>query len=149
MELIKYPLERVYLQAETLGSWYDSYGPDRNVLVKTMELPWIDNERNVSCIPEDIYEVHKMSPNSQRKYWHFRFKFVKGRTMNLFYNMSTILIHPARYSKLHLKGCIGVGKSFYDFDKDGWPDLKDSKEALKYLVDIMPDKFLLDIREKK
>ena len=136
-------IERVYLPTETLGSMYD----DENLLVKTMELPWLDNKNNISCIPEGIYPIKKMPPGFGRKYWYFRFKFVKGRTINPILQMSSILIHPATYTR-HLKGCIGVGKKFHDFDNDGVPDLAESKLALQFLVNTLPNEFDLHIIKK-
>ena len=41
--LKRYIIERVYLPTETLGSWYDDL---RNMVCKTMELPWRNNQRD-------------------------------------------------------------------------------------------------------
>ena len=36
----------------------------------TMELPWRNNHRNISCIPPDIYNVQiRVSPYFGRLYW--------------------------------------------------------------------------------
>jgi hypothetical protein len=62
----------------------------------TIELPWKDNERRTSCIPEGRYEVQKRySPKFK---WHLILKGVPGR--------SVILIHPANDAMKELKGCI-------------------------------------------
>jgi hypothetical protein len=62
----------------------------------TIELPWKDNERRTSCIPEGRYELQKRySPKFQ---WHLLVKGVAGR--------SVILFHPANDALKELKGCI-------------------------------------------
>lgn len=128
-------LERVYLATETLGSLY------RNdvMLCKTMELPWRDNQRSISCIPENIYRVIAQPPKADRPYPYFRLPDVPGR--------SGILIHKISYVS-GLKGCIGVGKEFKDINNDGVPDIVRSGEALQELIDTLPREFELLIRKK-
>jgi len=68
-----------------------------NTVVFTIELPWKDNQHNISCIPEGRYEI--------RERWvekfgtHFILLNVPDRTY--------ILIHPATDALKQLKGCIG------------------------------------------
>jgi len=137
-------LKRVYLPTETLGSMYDESG---KLLCKTMELPWKENRSNISCIPEGTYQVVKQPPKEDRPYPYFRFKKVDGRGINPANKMSTILIHKITYVS-GLKGCIGVGTSFADFNKDGVPDMADSTKALEHLHDVLPDEFTLIITKK-
>ena len=62
----------------------------------TIELPWNDNQVQVSCIPEGRYPIEK---RYSRKFgWHLWVKGVEGRTL--------ILIHPANDALQELKGCI-------------------------------------------
>jgi len=62
----------------------------------TIELPWKDNHKSSSCIPEGRYELKKRySPKFQ---WHLHVQDVPGR--------SVILIHPANNAMKELKGCI-------------------------------------------
>jgi hypothetical protein len=128
-------LMRVYLETETLGSLYR----DGVMLCKTMELPWRNNQRSVSCIPEAIYKVIKQPPKESRPYPYFRLPIVPGR--------SGILIHRISYVS-GLKGCIGVGKEFKDLNKDGVPDIIRSGEALQELIDTLPGEFELEITKK-
>lgn len=73
----------------------------------TIELPWLQNQQRVSCIPEGEYVLKKrFSPNFK---WHLHLKNVPGRDF--------ILIHPANDAKKELLGCIapvtiqtGIGK---------------------------------------
>ena len=128
-------LERVYLQTETLGSLYR----DGVLLCKTMELPWKNNQRSISCIPEATYKVIKQPPKESRPYPYFRIPNVPGR--------SGILIHRISYVS-GLKGCIGVGKEFKDLNGDGVPDMIRSGEALQELINVLPEEFELEIVKK-
>ena len=73
----------------------------------TIELPWLQNQQRVSCIPEGEYVLQKrFSPKFK---WHLHLKNVPGRDF--------ILIHPANDAKKELLGCIapvtiqtGIGK---------------------------------------
>ena len=51
----------------TLGAMFD--GEER--LVETLELPWLDNKHNISCIPEGVYQCElRYSPKHGRfVYW--------------------------------------------------------------------------------
>ncbi|MEJ1934146.1 DUF5675 family protein [Nostoc sp. NIES-2111] len=62
----------------------------------TIELPWQNNQRYISCIPEGSYPVVKRY--SQRFGWHLHVQQVPGR--------SWILIHPANHAIKELQGCI-------------------------------------------
>lgn len=61
-----------------------------------IELPWLDNVRNNSCIPEGIYVLSKRY--SKKFKWHVLVKDVYGR--------SEILFHPANDARIELRGCI-------------------------------------------
>ena len=138
-------IERVYLGTETLGSFYDS---DMKLIAKTMELPWKDNKSNVSCIPEGEYFVKKQKPGTAgRDYGYFRFVHVSGRGVNTALGMSTILMHRITFVK-DLKGCIGIGSRFKDFNKDGIPDMEESGKKLQWMYENLPDEFDLIIRKK-
>lgn len=62
----------------------------------TIELPWLNNAPNRSCIPEGTYVLRKRYSNKFR--WHIIVMDVPGR--------SYILIHPANHALRELKGCI-------------------------------------------
>lgn len=102
---------------------------------KTIELEYNDNKRRISCIPAGTYTVVKRT--SQKYGMHFHITNVPNRDF--------ILIHSGNYSR-QLLGCIAVGDSFVDLDKDGLKDITNSKTTLKKLVEIMPNEFLLVIK---
>ncbi|HOX81966.1 MAG TPA: DUF5675 family protein [Chryseolinea sp.] len=66
------------------------------LICPTIELPWLQNQRNISCIPEGRYELKKRV--TQKRGQHLLVLNVKGR--------SGILIHPANDAKKDLHGCI-------------------------------------------
>jgi hypothetical protein len=65
-------------------------------LCHTIELPWKNNEHEVSCIPEGKYElVKRYSPKLK---WHLWLLNVPNRDL--------ILIHPYNDAMKEAKGCI-------------------------------------------
>jgi hypothetical protein len=103
MELI---LNRVYFPEGVQGQL------ERNgeLICYTIELPWLENQRRISCIPEGKYVLLKRF--SLKYGWHFHLQTVPGRDY--------ILIHPANDAKKELMGCIapvmkhsGIGKGIY------------------------------------
>lgn len=61
-----------------------------------IELPWRDNQRQISCIPEGRYEIRKRS--TQKWPDHIYVANVPNR--------SGILFHPANNADTQLQGCI-------------------------------------------
>ena len=96
-------LERAYFKEGTNGTLFCS----DTFLCYTIELPWNDNKRSISCIPEGAYEI---IPRFSKKFQHHLLvKDVKKRSL--------ILIHPANDALKELQGCIapvtylsGLGK---------------------------------------
>ena len=101
----------------------------------TLELPWKGNELNVSCIPRALGykgEKHKSPANGD----------VIAIT-NVF-NRTYIQIHSANFLR-QLKGCIAVGDSIKFLDGDSLPDVTNSKNTLKKLFAVLPNKFMIEI----
>ena len=95
---------------------------DGNLICFSIELPWLLNQRNVSCIPEGRYELSKQF---QPKYGdHLRVMSVPGR--------DGILIHPASDAKRDLRGCIAPVSSLISPGKGIRSRL--ANEKLKTLV---------------
>lgn len=99
-------LHRTYFPEGTQGilEW------NGNRICYTIELPWLQNQKRVSCVPEGEYLLQKRF--SQKYGWHLHLENVPGRDF--------ILIHPANDAKTELLGCIapvtkhtGIGKGSY------------------------------------
>ncbi len=105
---------------------------------KTLELPWKDNKRGISCVPEDEYDAVKEGPTLTRPYIYFRVPNVPGR--------SGILWHPGTYTK-DIKGCTLPGEKLLHINEDGILDVTNTKITLKKLVDLLPDRFKIIIKK--
>lgn len=119
-------LERAYFEEGTNGALFcsvETLGQTQpKFLCYTLELPWRNNQRNISCIPEGVYEI---IPRFSKKFkHHLLVKDVENR--------SYILFHPANDALKELRGCIapvtyltGIGKGIY------------SKKALQQLLSLV------------
>lgn len=100
----------------------------------SLELPWKNNERNISCIQKGIYTgVIHYSPNFGKCIW---IQNVEGR--------SEILIHSANFNR-ELKGCISPGLDFRDIDNDNYLDVVYSRKALDNILKYVNDKIEIEI----
>ena len=96
-------LHRTYFKEGTNGALFYN----QRFLGFTIELPWLDNRRNISCIPEGVYTL---KPRFSEKFkHHLQLENVSGRSL--------ILIHPANNAQKELRGCLapvtkltGIGK---------------------------------------
>ena len=114
MELV---LKRSYFEKGTNGALF----VNGQFLCFTIELPWRENQRNISCIPEGTYEI--VARHSKRFQNHLHVQDVKGRSL--------ILIHPANNALKELRGCIAPVSQLTDIGK-GWK----SREALNKLLTL-------------
>lgn len=96
-------LNRTYFPEGTQGTleW------NGTLVCHAIELPWLENQKQISCVPEGEYVLQKRF--SSKFQWHLHLKNVPGRDL--------ILIHPANDAKTELMGCIapvtkhtGIGK---------------------------------------
>lgn len=91
----------------------------------SLELPWKDNHRQISCIPAGIYTVRKF--NSP--------KFGLCYAVDNVPNRSQVRIHAGTYFK-HTLGCILPGTDQKDLNRDGELDNISSKHALAALLEL-------------
>lgn len=131
---------------QTLGTFSITEGNNILYTCKTIELPWRNNERKVSCIPNGVYKtIRHRSPSYGECFW---VQNVPGR--------SEILIHHGNYAASinpktgtpDTKGCILPGEKHADVNADGIPDVTSSVNTMKKLREILPDAFELEIRTK-
>ncbi len=81
----------------TLGGMFD----EEKRICETLELPWRDNQRGISCIPEGTYEC-KLAHSPSRGYDVYWLQNVPGR--------QDVQLHIGNYPK-DIRGCILVGTS--------------------------------------
>ena len=94
---------------------------------KTLELPFKNNAKRVSCIPKGEYEcVWSLSPAMQT--FHYEIKNVPGR--------SGIRIHAANFVE-QLLGCIALGSEIKDMNMDKRGDLYHSGNTIEAFEELM------------
>ena len=124
-------IERKYGTESTIGSLYI----DGEFECFTLERPWLDNQRRLSCIPEATYGLEL----KQYGRWHERWKdkiWYKGMLiLSGTEPRSEILIHVANYPK-ELLGCIAPGVA-----TDG-TNVWSSKKALMKIYPEIADAIL-------
>ena len=91
-------IRETFTEVSTIGNLY----LDGEWLCDTLELPYLDNQRSISCIPEGHYEVRMRYPreSATRDYMHLLVKDVTDRDY--------ILFHIGNSAK-DTRGCILVG----------------------------------------
>lgn len=92
----------------------------------TVELPWLQNQKNVSCIPAGIYKFRERY--SYKFGNHLELLGVPGRKL--------ILIHFGNY-KQDTQGCILVGSNHSDINGDGNLDVVNSKKTMLDLMKLV------------
>tara|TARA_R100000655_G_scaffold40612_3_gene76402 strand:+ start:8236 stop:8649 length:414 start_codon:yes stop_codon:yes gene_type:complete len=119
---------------QSLGRFYLYNGLDEIFTCSTLELPFKENKRNISCIPTGRYLVNTRTSSKYGD--HFILEDVPNRDF--------ILIHTANYYS-QLRGCIAVGEGFSDINKDDSLDVYSSKKTLQNLLKKAPEGFDLII----
>lgn len=122
-------LQRMYRENCIIGVF--DYG---NFTGFTLELPFLDNQTNVSAIPPGFYNCEKITSPSLGKC--IDIKNVIGRTY--------IRIHSGNYTS-QIQGCVLVGDSIKDINGDDIPDVTNSRNTLSALLEAVPDKFIIEI----
>ncbi len=88
----------------------------------TLELPWVGNQKQLSCIPEGCYSIQRRY--SERFKEHLEVLNVENRSL--------ILFHPANNAQRELKGCIAPVSQFL---AEGWGSR--SREAFERMKKIV------------
>lgn len=98
----------------------------------TLEETWLDNAKQISCIPAGTYDVEAYSGTKYKDVW-----LVKNVP-----NRSAILIHWGNLES-NTAGCILIGMEYAKIgDKYG---IGRSREAIEKLRTLLPKKFKLKI----
>ena len=121
--MVRLGLYRGHFPQGTIGALYlfDEF------LSFTIELPWRQNQRNISAIPDGIYEL-KLRYSKKFK-WHLLVVGVHQRDL--------ILFHPANDALKELEGCIAPVSSLVEVAK-GYS----SRKALDKILERLRPYFL-------
>ncbi|MDE0724578.1 MAG: DUF5675 family protein [Alphaproteobacteria bacterium] len=123
--MIHATLQRAHSSADvTLGMMqvHDAKHPP----LYTLENPWKENKRNVSCIPAGVYTCVKHHGKKYKDVW--RLENVKDR--------SAILIHAGNTAS-DTEGCILVGMVAGEYKQN--PAVLHSRDAIEKLQNIFGD----------
>lgn len=121
---------------ETLGM-LTAFNGGASFACRTLELPDLNNQKMISCIPKGTYTVKKV-------FWPRKLKsFYQVQNVP---NRSGIFIHEGNYF-FNYEGCIGLGNSIADINKDGETDILNTLATIKAFEGFMGGKeFTLEIK---
>lgn len=117
---------QVQTNVQTTGKLSISNGQSVVFECFTLELPWRNNQQNVSCIPPGIYTIQPRFTQKHGQHWLV--KDVPGR--------DHILIHRGNFHS-HTRGCILTGKNLTDINADGYVDVTHSTKTLDEINQIL------------
>lgn len=101
---------------------------------RSLELPYLNNRRRVSCIPLGKYIAKKhISPKFGECLW---LQDVECR--------SEILVHAGNFHT-QILGCILIGLDFSDINNDGYLDVTSSRAAMRKLMALLDDQDEIEI----
>ncbi len=110
-------------------------------ICKTLELKWLNNQKNVSCIPPGIYKC-KFTRSIKFPLGTYELSSVPNR--------GGIRIHKGNYAAgkvVDIQGCILLGNAYSDINKDGIQDIVNSTITMKAFEGFMGKRdFVLTIK---
>ena len=122
-----------FLAKETLGTLTTD-----DFVCKTLELPWLNNQSNISCIPDGTYSCK----------WEINPKFGLSYRLSNVIGRDGILGHAGNYYT-DILGCILHGDKYSDTNKDGIVDVLNSRVTLDKLYKVTGETFMLVIKSIK
>lgn len=116
-------MKRTYGKTETTSLFTATRHDGQTLNCKVLELAWLNNERNKSCIPEGVYlcEMHPF------------YDTLMYQLMNV-PNRDAIFQHNGNYAtgrKIDTEGCQLMGEQFVDLDGNGTLDVTNSVDTVK------------------
>lgn len=122
-------IKRTYLPDRTLGNFITDTGA---ILIKSQELPNLNNQHDISCIPEGTYTCKWFL--HQRLGWIYEVLNVANRQY--------IYIHSGNFTS-EILGCIETGDKYGQIN--GVNAILDSKDSLTKLFNYAGSQFTLNI----
>lgn len=116
--------------------------PEFNWTAKTLELPWLQNKNNISCIPDGEYICKytrsvRLSKLKGHDFFTYEILNVPGR--------AGIRIHAANFFN-QLLGCVALGSALKDLNVDQELDVihsGDTVAAFEKLMDYQDFKLII------
>lgn len=120
---------------QTLG-YLEARNGDSMFYCRTLELPWLNNQKNISCIPTGTYNVK----------WTWSTKLMRYTyEVQSVHNRSGIRFHTGNYF-FDIEGCILLGNGVKDINNDGEKDVINSKATITAFENFMgKESFILVI----
>ena len=123
---------------QTIGVFY-LLNTNDSVIAKwdCLELPWLNNQRRISCIPTGFHKARK----------HNSTRFGSSLWLQDVPNRSEILVHKGNYHT-DILGCILMGRFLKDINKDGLIDVVESGKSIKELLSYLKyvDGIMIEIK---
>jgi len=126
---------------QTLGTLHVFDETDLKFSCKALELPWLNNQKKISCIPAGDYmcKIRKSPKKGNKEVFlvcELDGSHVNGRTY--------IQIEWGNYHH-DILGCILTGSAHRDIDGDGYRDVTSSRKTFSEFKAMVPDEFPLKI----
>lgn len=115
---------------QTRGLLYVFDGDEIVFQCWTLERPWMDNKRKVSCIPSGEYQYNMLNSTPSFHYTVLHVLDVPGR--------SGILFHRGNYRD-DSSGCVLVGDGFAHINGDYFLDLTNSRKTMSEFTRTLSD----------
>jgi len=130
-----------HTEKQVTGTLQVLRGGDEVFKCFTLELPWKNNHKEVSCImpapgAQRTYTVRKTRKSPSFNYEHLDILDTPGRTF--------VKLHSANHGR-QLLGCVAVGDKLADIDGDGELDTTSSRKTLEKLLEHIPNECELKI----
>lgn len=120
-------LERAYLDNCTIGKLY--YRDE--LICYTIERPWLNNQKGVSCIPEGEYDLNRYDSAGHPDCFSLTCHDL-GVGLTRDYHRNYILIHVGNFVD-DIEGCIAPGLTLHP-STWGVASSRDAMEKLKILI---------------
>ena len=128
---MKVVLQRVTPQSQSMNGTFGVWLNDNKPLFVTLELPWRDNQKDISCIPSGTYHTTKVFSNHFQRYVY---------TLMNVPNRDAVEIHIGNTVK-DIRGCVVLGMNYSMTDYA----IVNSTIAFNSFMSIMPSEFDLII----
>lgn len=116
----------------TIGNWYH----DNELICRTMEKPWLQNKKGLSCVPAGLYDlIYRVSPSAGKTFYFSSEKL--NVTLDDESGRTYIQLDVANVQS-ELDGCVAVGSDF-DFMR-GEQAVIDSEKTKTFLMGILGKK---------